>query len=174
VDDAASSVYVPMYCGITEVPQLYARGYGAMMEFEDDAAFWVFNQVSNFVYTRYNIIHPEVDSLQNRMETKFIETTGAIDEAAAKLYKTDKELALEFITDYSVAQGNKTVLKWKDFYAYLFTKYMDGNIKTPVEVPDGYIYQNPTLKQPGYGEEWYRKIVEQTGDHFKMSGDAGH
>jgi len=91
VDDASSSVYVPMYCGITEVPLLYAKGYGAMMEFKDDAAFWVFNQISNFAYTRYNIIHPEIDSLQNKYETGFIKTIGAFDDAAAKLYETDKE-----------------------------------------------------------------------------------
>ena len=174
VDDASSSVYVPMYCGITEAPLLYSQGYGAMMEFKEDAAFWVFNQISNFAYTRYNIIHPEIDSLQNIYETRFIKTTAAFDNAAAALYETDKELALELITDFSATQANKTVLEWKDFYAYLFTKYMDGNIKTPVEVPDGYIYHNPTLSQPGYGTDWYRKIVEETDDHFKLKGEAGH
>jgi hypothetical protein len=45
---------------------------------------------------------------------------------------------------------------------------MDGNIKTPKEVPDNYKYVTPNVSQPGYGEEWYRLIIEKTGDQFKM------
>ncbi len=167
VDDAASSVYVPMYCGITEVPAAYERGNGAMMEFTNDAAFWVFNQVSNFAYTRYDIIHPEIDSLQNKLETKYIDFTPVVDMAAEKLYIENKELGLEYITDYSVNVGNKTVDIWRDFYAYLFTRFMDGNIKRK----DGN-KQNPKLKQPGYGEDWYRRIAKDTGDKLKVIGSA--
>ena len=52
VDDAASSVYNPMYCGMTRVPETYAVGNGNMVHFSDNAAFWVFNQVSNFAYLK--------------------------------------------------------------------------------------------------------------------------
>ncbi len=174
VDDAASSVYVPMYCGIKKVPESYEKGNGGMMEWSDNSAFWAFNQVSNFVYTRYNMIHPEVDSLQNELETMFIDFTPAIDLGAEELYNQNKELALEYITQYSCNQGNYVVRKWKDFYKYLFMKYMDGNVKKPRKVPEGYKYVNPNLKQPGYGEEWYRLIIEKTGDKFKVIGDGGH
>ena len=51
---------------------------------------------------------------------------------------------------------------------------MDGNIKTKVDVPEGYKYHSPTLSQPGYGDDWYRKIVEETGDHFKMPDGPAH
>jgi len=61
-----------------------------------------------------------------------------------------------------------------NFYTYLFTKYMDGNIKTKVDVPQGYKYHSPTLSQPGYGDDWYRKIVEETGDLFKMPDGPAH
>ena len=49
---------------------------------------------------------------------------------------------------------------------------MDGNIKTKKEVPDGYIYVNPDLKQPGYSEEKYRQIATQTGDKLKVTGSS--
>ncbi len=166
VDDTYSTVYVPMYCGITEVPVSFAVGNGAMMDFSENAAFWVFNQVSNFAYTRYNDIIPEIRHVQFELESKFISNTPAIDKAAQELYKTDKLLALQFITDYSVNQGNNTVKRWKELYKYLFTKYMDGNIKEKVP---GKL--NPKLEQPGYGEEWYRRIVNETGEHFKMKGE---
>jgi len=167
VDDAASSVYVPMYCGMTEVPYAYERGNGAMMDFTMDAGFWVFNMVSNFAYTRYDIIHPEIDSLQNSLETEFIEFTPVIDMAAEKLFIENKDMGLKFITEYSVTLGNKVVDTWRDFYGYLFAKYMDGNIKWK----DGN-KQNPKLKQPGYGEEWYKRIAKETGDKLKVIGSA--
>jgi dipeptidase len=174
VDDAASSVYMPMYACMTHVPEKMARGYGAMMEFVDDAAFWVFNQISNFVYTRYNIIHPEVMQKQQQMEKDFISMTTAMDKAAAGLYETNPSLAVELLTNYSVATGNNTVLEWKDFYAHLFTKYMDGNIKEKTAVPEGYRYHNPKVQFPGYGEEWYRVIVTETGEQFKVIGGDTH
>ena len=172
VDDAASSVYMPMYSCMTKSPEKIAPGYGSMMEFVDDAGFWVFNQISNFAYTRYNIIHPEIHEKQQAAEIEFINTVPAIDAAATQLYQIDPALAVKFLTDYSVSAGNNTVLEWKDFYAYLFTKYMDGNIKEAREVPEGYKYYTPKLEQPGYSEKWYRTIVNDTGDKLKVIGPA--
>ncbi|MFW6020080.1 MAG: dipeptidase [Bacteroidales bacterium] len=163
VDDAASSVYTPIYCGVKEVPEKYEEGYGSLMEFKEDAAFWVFNQVSNFAYLFYSRVHPEIHEKQQALENKFINYTPAVDKAAENLYKKDKELAAQFLTDYSSNTANNLVDEWKGFYHYLFTKYMDGNIKRPN--PDK---QNPHLKQPGYSEEFYKRIVEDTGDKLKM------
>ena len=163
VDDAASSVYTPIYCGVKDVPEKYEEGYGSLMEFKDDAAFWVFNQVSNFAYLFYNRVQPEIHEKQQALENKFINYTPAVDKAAENLYKKDKELAAQFITDYSSNTANDLVNEWKEFYGYLFTKYMDGNIKRPN--PD---QQNPHLKQPGYSKEFYKRIIEDTGDKLKM------
>lgn len=174
VDDADNTVYAPMYCSITEAPEKMAKGYGSMMEFKEDAAFWVFNQVSNFVYTRYNIIHPEITKKQNELESSYVTQVKAIDKAASILYEEDKEMAVNFLTNYSTGLGNDLVDEWKEFYQYLFVKYVDGNIKTKKEVPENYKYVNPDLKQPGYSKDWYKKIVEETGDQFKVKGGDDH
>ncbi len=167
VDDPASSVFVPMYSSITEVPKSYKKGNGAMMEWSNHSAFWAFNQVSNFTYTRYNVIHPEVEKIQSALENEFINFTTAVDAGAQALYKNDKGLAVAYLTNYSVNQGNRVVADWKKFYQYLFLKYMDGNVKEK----DGNNL-NPKLEQPGYGEEWYRKVVGETGEQFKVIGEA--
>jgi len=174
VDDAASTVFVPMYTSITKVPEAYAVGNGSMMDFSFDAAFWVFNMVANYAYTRYNVIHPEIRAEQTKLEDGFLSETRDMDKKALALYETDKKGAVAVLTDYSVKTGNETVKHWLNFYTYLFTKYMDGNIKTKAEVPEGYKYHVPTLDQPGYGDAWYRKIVEETGDHFKMPDGPAH
>jgi len=174
VDDASSSVYTPMYCGITRVPATMEKGNGAMMVWSDNSAFWIFNQVSNLAYSRYENIHPEIDSLQGILENRFIKFTPAIDLGAKELYNQNKELAIEFITQYSCNQGDYVVNIWKEFYQYLFLKYMDGNIKTAKPVPNGYKYANPEVKQPGYGNTWYKLIVEKTGEQFKVTGGPSH
>ncbi len=149
---------------MTKTPHSYAVGNGSMMEFSEDAAFWVFNQISNFAYTRYDVIHPEIEALQQEMENKFVKSTPAIDNAAKELYTIDKSLGIAFITDYSINQANNTVERWQEMYKYLFTKYMDGNIKAPVEGQ-----RNPSLEQPGYSQEWYDLIKD---DKLKVKGDA--
>ncbi|MBM3434650.1 MAG: dipeptidase [Bacteroidetes bacterium] len=174
VDDAASTVFSPMYSAITKVPEAYAVGNGSMMEFSFDAGFWVFNLVSNFAYTRYNVIHPEIRAEQTMLEDKFIHEVRATDSKALELFNSDKAGAIAYLTDFSVKRGNETVKHWSGFFTYLFTKYMDGNIKTKVDVPEGYKYHVPALKQPGYSETFYRQIVEETGDKLKLPAGGGH
>jgi dipeptidase len=173
VDDATSSLLMPMYSSIKQVPGKMAKGYGSMMEFVDDAAFWVFNQISNLSYTRFSYIHPEIFNKQQADEMKFITTIPEIDSTAKSLLGTSPLKAIDFLTEFSVNTGNNAVLDWKKFYGHLFTRFMDGNIKTAVEVPEGYIYQAPKFEQPGYPEWFLRMIVEQTGDKLKVEGD-GH
>lgn len=168
VDDAASTVYFPMYCGSTRVPESFAVGNGKMMDFTNKSAFWVFNQVSNFAYTRYSAIHPEIAKMQKALETKYVEFTKIIDLAAEGMFKNNEAAAIEFLTDFSCNQGDNLTKEWREFYGYLFAKYMDGNIKTK----DG-DKQNPKMKQPGYSKEFYETIVKTTGDKLKVSG-ASH
>jgi len=169
VDDTYSNCYTPIYCGTTKVPESYAVGNGDMMTFSETSAFWTFNQVSNFAYTRYNVIIKDIQAVQSELENNYYNNTANIDKQALELYKKDPNAGINFITDYSVKTGNATVARWKKLYQDLFVKYMDGNIKT--KVPG---QRNPKVEQPGYGEDWYRHIVKETGDKFKVVGSSGH
>ena len=163
VDDAASSVYFPMYTSSTRVPHSFAQGNGSMMEFTNEAAFWVFNQVTNFAYTRYNVIHPEVRAKQKALETRYVAFVKAADAGAQALYADDKAAAVAFLTDFSCKTGDELVADWRAFYGYLFTKYMDGNIKTVVPGQ-----RNPKVEQPALPEWFLRMLIEQTGDKLRV------
>ena len=163
VDDTYSTVYTPMYCGITKTPVNYAVGNGSMMVFSDNSAFWIFNQVSNFAYTRYSDMIKDIQKVQSSLENKYISEIRGTDSIAVKLYKKSPKKAIAYLTDYSCNSGANTFVEWKKLYAYLFTKYMDGNIKEPVPGQ-----QNPSLKQPGYSEDFYRSIVKSSGDKLKV------
>lgn len=170
VDDTYSTVYAPMYCGITAVPKSYAVGNGSMMEFSETSGFWVFNQVSNLAYTRYDLMIPYIQEKQKQLESGFMGEIQSIDKTAADLYKKSPSKALAYLTDYSVKSGDYSVAEWKKLYAFLFTRFMDGNVKTAVPGK-----QNPKVEQPGYSEEWYRKVAESTGDKLKVpEGEGAH
>jgi len=127
----------------------------------------VFNQMSNFIYTRTSVLMPEVQAKQKELETNYIAESANVDKVAAELYKKSPKKAIAYITDFSVKSGDNTVSTWRDFYRFLFVKYMDGNVKTKADPKPGYKHVNPNLSQPGYPEEWYKRIVEDTGDKLK-------
>lgn len=159
VDDAASTVYFPMYTNATRVPYAYAVGNGSMMKFTDKAAFWVFNQVSNLAYTRYNVIHPEIRSRQKALETRYKTYVQMTDAAAREIIAQNRDIAIEYLTDFSCNTGNQLTDMWREFYGYLFTRFMDGNIKTSVPGQKTPKVENPPLP------EWYlRTIVNQMGN----------
>ena len=167
VDDTYYTVYSPMYCGITSVPETFAVGNGDMMTFSDNAAFWVFNQVTNFAYSRTNLLIGDLQKKQKELEDGYMTETESVDKTASDLFKSDPAKAVKFLTEYSVKSGNATVEQWKELYKFLFTKYVDGNVKEKQPIPKGYNRVNPKLKQPGYSEDWYRAIVKSTGDKFR-------
>ncbi len=106
-------------------PTFRVQVNGSMMEWSETAGFWIFSQVSNFAYTKYDYIHPEIEA-------------------------------------------TKLCADWKVFYQYLFMKYMDGNVKTARAIPEGYKYYAPKVEQPKYSEEFYKAIIDQTGDKLKV------
>jgi dipeptidase len=167
VDDTYYTVYSPIYCGITRVPETFAVGNGDIMTFSDNAAFWVFNQVTNFAYSRTSLLIDDLLKKQRELEEGYLKETENIDKTAAELYRKSPEKAVKYLTEYSVKSGNNTVMQWKDLYRFLFVKYVDGNVKEKQAVPPGYNSVNPRLSQPGYSEEWYRAIVNSTGDRFR-------
>ena len=157
-----------MYTCMTEIPLCYRQGNGSIMEYSDTAGFWIFNQVSNFAYTKYNYIHPEIEKLQSEYETKWVEQVKDIDAKAASLYENNPREAVAYLTRFSNLEADSLVANWKMFYQYLFVKYMDGNIKTAREVPENYKYYAPEVIQPKYSDDFYRAIIEQTGDKLKV------
>jgi len=176
VDDTYSTCYVPMYCGITEIPECFKVGNGDMLTYSETSAFWTFNFVTNFAYLRYNDMIKDVQKVQSELENKFVSYVPVIDKAAETLYTTNPDKARKFITEYSVNEANNTTSRWKQLGQYLLVKYMDGNIKPEkdgqFERTDTGMPADPIFA--GYPEWWYRAIAKSTGDSKKVIGSAGH
>ena len=172
VDDTDGCVYAPMYCGIKRIPESYAVGNGSMISWSETSAYWTFSQVNNWAYSRYNVIHPEIQNYQSRLENQFKSETQVVDAQAAEIFKQNPSAATEYLTSYSVFTGNKLVNDWKAFYQYLFMKYIDGNIKMSdglklLDNGNGKNIPKPP-SQPGYGKEAERMMIQGTGDRLKV------
>jgi dipeptidase len=169
VDDTFTTVFSPMYCGITKVPHSFAEGNGSMVEYSPTSAFWTFNWVANWAYTRYNDMIKDIQKVQRELELGFMDQTAKVDKEAAAMYKSDKNKARIYLTNYSVKTGDGTVARWKKLGEYLLVKYMDGNIK---KEKDGKFQTNGTGQavmpsQPGYPKWWLNEIIREHGDAVK-------
>lgn len=158
VDDAASTVYVPMYCGIMSAPYNYAVGTGNFHAFTWDSAFWVFNWVANQAYARYNNIIKDIQVVQQRLEGGFQAQIPEIDKAALALYKQSPLMACEYLTKYSHEQASVTVLMWRKLGESILVKYLDGNVRN----------EKGEVTHPRYPDKWYENIIKESGELFKV------
>jgi len=123
VDDAACSCYAPMYCCINHVPECFAEGNGDSYTFSPTSAWWTFNLVANWAYTKYSRMYPHIREQQQAWDDKFNTQIAGVDEQAAQL---NEEEAREFLTSYSCSQAENLVADWQRLYIYLVTKFIDG------------------------------------------------
>jgi dipeptidase len=166
VDDADNCVYCPMYTCMTEIPECFREGNGSMSEWSETSAFWTFNQMSNWAYTKYDHIHPEISKVQHELETKWVNfVIPALDERVSAM--KGKEAQVKELTKFSYDAANETTALWKRLYHDLFMKYVDGNLNTPGEPVKGQKYVPINSKHPKYSDEYYQILIEKSGDKYK-------
>ncbi|MCP5115541.1 MAG: dipeptidase, partial [bacterium] len=158
VDDTYTTVWFPAYAGITEIPYNYRVGTGSYHDVDYDAAFWSFNRVSNYAYSRYTDMMVDIRRVQQELEGTFRAEVKDVDAAAVALYEQSPRLAREHLTRYSGEAGNRVVTRWNRLFDKLLYKYLDGNVKDEFGKP----------QFEGYPEEWLRKIVAATGERYAM------
>lgn len=169
-DDAAQTVFTPMYCSVTEVPECYREGNGDLYTFSWTSSFWIQNWVSNMVYNKYDYMHPDLKKVQDELEGKFLAEQNSTEKEALELYKKSPEQAVQFLTKYSEKQAQYAFEKWKKLGEFLVIKYMDGVVR---KEKDGEFIRNEHGKpsspeRVGYPKDFYERVVKETGDKYKV------
>lgn len=171
LDDANMTVFTPVYCCATRVPECYTRVDGAdYITFSWKSSFWVFNWIANMVYPRYDLMIDDVRAVQTEIETTFNQAQEGIEAVAVKMLETDPAQAKEFLTNYTVMTAQSTHDAWKRLGEFLIVKYNDGVVK---RVKDGKFERNAIgqpagVIRPGYPKEFLEEYVKQTGDRYKI------
>lgn len=160
VDDAACSCYAPMYSCLNHVPECFAEGNGDSYTFSPTSAWWTFNLVANWAYTKYSRMYPHIREMQQIWDDKFNTQIAGVDAEAAAMSEED---AKHFLTSYSCSQAENLVADWQRLYLYLVTKFIDGQERKE---------ENGQFKRNAYGnscgpnrlampENWLRKVAPE-------------
>jgi dipeptidase len=158
VDDTYSTVYMPFYCKINRVPNCLAENNGDMFTYSPTSAFWAFNYVSNFAYSRYSDMIVDIQKVQQGFENKFTANQSNFEKHILDLYQSNPDSAISKLTDYSCSNAENVTQAWIELGHFLLVKYMDGNVKT----------EDKQVLHPLYPEKWYRTIIKDTGDKFQV------
>ena len=102
VDDAATSLYVPIYCGTNKVPECYRKDNGSLLEYSPTSAFWIYNWVANYAYGKYSYMYTDIKKVQSKWESDFNSLVPAIDKVAVGMTEAEARV---FLTDVSIAQA---------------------------------------------------------------------
>lgn len=167
-DDTNTSVYMPFYCGMTEIPA--ELEHGDINTFDPKSNFWMTNIVANQAYNRYDQMIPDIRKVQNKLENKFRDTRDSRDKELAAMVKNgDMAAYTKSVNDEGAAVAKEATDDYRDLAIYLFVKYMDGNMKKTDA--DGNFqkseYGLPLYPSfPGYDKKYYENIVKENGKHF--------
>jgi len=155
VDDTATTVWFPLYAGVTALPESYTRG--SLGTFSWDSAWWVFNVVANYASLKYERMITDIRGAQQELEGRFLAMQPAVEQAAADLHRQDPELAADYLTTYSTAAGERVAARWRDLAGELFVKYNDG-----------YVRGDDGAAEVGYPEGWLRAVVAARPERFLL------
>ncbi len=169
-DDANTTVFVPMYCSITQVPEAFRRGKADLYNFNFETAFWVNNLIANQAYNRYSYMISDIRKVQDALEDDFENAQPVVDAKAQNLLNNNRTQAIEYLTNYSDSATKNYMTKYQDLAKYLFVKYLDGNIK---KEKDGKFERNAAgvPVQPefgGYTQGYYETVAKGGGDRLKV------
>ncbi|HEX9009983.1 MAG TPA: C69 family dipeptidase [Holophagaceae bacterium] len=163
VDDTYTTCYVPISCGVQAPPHAFAEGTGNFSEFSWDSAFWTFNFVSNYTYTRWSDMIQDVQKVQRGFEGRFTAEQPDVDRRALALYKEDPGLAKDYLTKRAADVSAEVVARWQKLGQFLIWKYLDGNVRD----------EKGKVTFPRYPDAWYRRIVKDHGDAIQMKKVEG-
>ncbi len=152
MDDTYTTCYTPLYCCIDAVPKSFDSG--SIDTFSWDSAWWTFNLVANYACLKYSYMIKDIQAVQSEIEDNLLKLQPVVEATAAELYRTDPALMKQYLTDYSLSQGESAVQRWRELAKHLIAKYNDGYINR---------------REVGYPEEWLRKVIKENPEQFRLN-----
>lgn len=125
LDNVASSVYVPFYASISDLPQTYKTD-GRVTGFSRDAAWWAFNRLGTLAAKRWGDMRKVIDKTWKPLQNQFFTQQPEIEKQALELLQNGKRNeAIQLLTQYSNRCGNFAVDKAWETGDFIWTTF-DG------------------------------------------------
>ena len=144
LDKPADTLFLPFHVGVTGLPR--SVEVCDTTKFSRESAWWTFNFLANYAGLKYSYMHREIESLQEQLETGFLNTLDAVERIALYLHSTDPSSARAYLTEFAEKNTAGALEKWKELTEHLIVKYNDGLLT-----------EGGKIGQPlGYPKEWLK------------------
>ncbi|MFO7617218.1 MAG: C69 family dipeptidase [Bacteroidales bacterium] len=120
LDNVATSVYIPIFAGVTDLPQSY-KVDGRVTGYSTESAWWAFNRLSTLAAQRWGDMRKDVDAEWLPLQKEIFRRTREIEEAAllAASVRDRKQL----LTQFTVTWGTEVVKRAWKLGDLLWTRY---------------------------------------------------
>lgn len=123
MDNVATSIYIPVYCSVTDLPEPY-KTPGRPNGYTTESAWWAFNRLGTLTAQRWGDIHLDVDAVWVPWQKQLFDQQNEIEEKAMELYDAENpEKTRKFLTGYTDEWGNKVIEKAWKLGDFIWTKY---------------------------------------------------
>lgn len=124
VDNAFTSAYVPIYCGVTDVAECY-KVYDPS-KFQENSIRWCVDFVDNLLYLRWQDAVETLHSRRKPLEEEFFSQQADVDLIIQKLIKNNPKKASDYLTELTIKRMEKVHKLFQDLRYELISKYTNN------------------------------------------------
>jgi len=123
MDNVASSIYIPVYGSVTDLPEAY-KTPGRPNGYTSKSAWWAFNRLGTLAAQRWGDMHKDIDAVWNPWQKELFNNQKAFEEKALEMYNPKKpQKTIRYLNDYTNEWGEKVVNEAWELGDFLWTKY---------------------------------------------------
>lgn len=119
----ATTVYTPMYAGITSLPKCYT--IDGRHKFSRDSAWWAFVRVAKLSSRIWGTMRQDMAAVRDPLQKEALDKQAQIDQEALELWKKEPAQAIQFLTRYCHEFCQKAADAYWELGDTLWVKYQD-------------------------------------------------
>jgi dipeptidase len=122
LDNVATSIYVPLYCSITDVSKYY-KTPGRTHGYIHDSGWWAFNRLGTLTAQRWGDMRHDVTAVWGPMQAELFANQKNVDAEALRLWEKNPKKARQYLTEYGLKWADTVVERAWKLGDELWTKY---------------------------------------------------
>jgi len=128
-DNPNTSIHVPIYAGVQEIPLSWTTFNRTQFSLESDR--WAFMLADDLVNRRYQDAIVDLKAVRDPLQAEFLANQEAVEKKALDLYNEDPMKAKQYLTTYTHEAMAKATKAFWDLNWELIAKYTNNTGLTP-------------------------------------------
>ena len=128
-DNPNTSIHVPIYVGVQEIPSSWTTFNRTQFSLETDR--WAFMLADDLVNRRYQDAIQDLKAVRDPLQAEFFANQEAVEKKALELYNEDPMKAKQYLTEYTHEAMAKATKAYWDLNWELIAKYTNNTGLTP-------------------------------------------